>query len=111
MHMGCLNHAVFGDPGSKAAKELLARTYDQMGYMSEAATWRNSYLTAAAELLVEDFAPVATGDQAQHVYGLRQFLLAGTFLHVFLPGLDRLIEGGNEHVGRGEFGNMRRIGR
>ena len=45
-----LNHAVFGDPSSKAAKELLAKTYDQMGYMSEAATWRNSYLTAAAEL-------------------------------------------------------------
>ena len=45
-----LNHAVFGDPTSKAAKELLAKTYDQMGYMSEAATWRNSYLTAAAEL-------------------------------------------------------------
>ncbi|HPH14950.1 MAG TPA: alkyl sulfatase C-terminal domain-containing protein, partial [Burkholderiaceae bacterium] len=44
------NHAVFGDPSSKAAKELLAKTYDQMGYMSEAATWRNSYLTAAAEL-------------------------------------------------------------
>jgi alkyl sulfatase BDS1-like metallo-beta-lactamase superfamily hydrolase len=45
-----LNHAVFGAPDSKAAKELLARTYDQMGYMSEAATWRNSYLSAAAEL-------------------------------------------------------------
>ena len=45
-----LNHAVFGAPDSKAAKELLARTYDQMGYMSEASTWRNSYLTAAAEL-------------------------------------------------------------
>jgi alkyl sulfatase BDS1-like metallo-beta-lactamase superfamily hydrolase len=45
-----LNHAVFGAPDSKAAKELLARTYDQMGYMSEAATWRNSYLTAASEL-------------------------------------------------------------
>jgi alkyl sulfatase BDS1-like metallo-beta-lactamase superfamily hydrolase len=29
---------------------LLARTYDQMGYMAEAATWRNSYLTAAVEL-------------------------------------------------------------
>jgi alkyl sulfatase BDS1-like metallo-beta-lactamase superfamily hydrolase len=42
-----LNHAVFGDPDNKAAKELLARTYDQMGYMAEAATWRNSYLTAA----------------------------------------------------------------
>ena len=45
-----LNHAVFGDPSSKAAKELLARTYDQMGYVAEAATWRNSYLTAALEL-------------------------------------------------------------
>lgn len=45
-----LNHAVFGAPDNKAAKELLARTYDQMGYMAEAATWRNSYLTAAAEL-------------------------------------------------------------
>jgi alkyl sulfatase BDS1-like metallo-beta-lactamase superfamily hydrolase len=45
-----LNHAVFGDPSSKPAKELLAKTYDQMGYMAEAATWRNSYLTAALEL-------------------------------------------------------------
>jgi alkyl sulfatase BDS1-like metallo-beta-lactamase superfamily hydrolase len=45
-----LNHAVFGAPDNRAAKELLARTYEQMGYLSEAATWRNSYLTAAAEL-------------------------------------------------------------
>ncbi|MGI9133263.1 MAG: alkyl/aryl-sulfatase, partial [Rhodoferax sp.] len=45
-----LNQVVFGDPASKAAKELLARTYEQMGYMAEAATWRNSYLTAAQEL-------------------------------------------------------------
>ena len=45
-----LNHAVLGQPEHKGAKELLARTYDQMGYMAEASTWRNSYLTAAAEL-------------------------------------------------------------
>ncbi len=45
-----LNHAVFGDPSSKAAKELLAKTYEQMGYMSEASTWRNAYLTGAQEL-------------------------------------------------------------
>lgn len=45
-----LNQAVFGDPSSKHAKELLAKTYEQMGYMAEAATWRNSYLTAAQEL-------------------------------------------------------------
>jgi alkyl sulfatase BDS1-like metallo-beta-lactamase superfamily hydrolase len=45
-----LNHVVFAEPGHQAARELLARTYEQMGYMAEAATWRNSYLTAAAEL-------------------------------------------------------------
>jgi len=45
-----LNHVVFGQPDNHAAKELLARTYEQMGYMAESATWRNSYLTGAAEL-------------------------------------------------------------
>jgi alkyl sulfatase BDS1-like metallo-beta-lactamase superfamily hydrolase len=45
-----LNHVVFADGGHKAARELLARTYDQLGFVAEAATWRNSYLTAAAEL-------------------------------------------------------------
>ena len=45
-----LNHAVMADGNNKQAKELLAKTYDQMGYMSEAATWRNAYLTGALEL-------------------------------------------------------------
>ena len=45
-----LNHVVMADSSHKAAKELLARTYDQMGYMSEASTWRNAYLTGAMEL-------------------------------------------------------------
>lgn len=45
-----LNHAVFGDPSNQSAKELLAKTYEQMGYMAEASTWRNSYLTGAQEL-------------------------------------------------------------
>jgi alkyl sulfatase BDS1-like metallo-beta-lactamase superfamily hydrolase len=41
---------MFAQAGDAETKELLARTYEQMGYMAEAATWRNSYLTAAAEL-------------------------------------------------------------
>lgn len=45
-----LSHVVFADSGNKAARELLARTYEQLGYVAEAATWRNSYLSAAAEL-------------------------------------------------------------
>jgi len=45
-----LNHVMFAEPDHKGARDLLARTYEQMGFMAEAATWRNSYLTAAAEL-------------------------------------------------------------
>jgi alkyl sulfatase BDS1-like metallo-beta-lactamase superfamily hydrolase len=45
-----LDQVVFGAPDHRGAKELLARTYEQLGYQSEAATWRNSYLTAANEL-------------------------------------------------------------
>lgn len=45
-----LNHVVFADPDNRTARTLLARTYDQLGYQAEATTWRNSYLTAAAEL-------------------------------------------------------------
>ena len=45
-----LNHAVFGQPDHKGAKQLLARTYEQMGYMAESASWRNSYLSGADEL-------------------------------------------------------------
>ena len=44
-----LNHVVMADGAHAAARKLLARTCDQLGYVSEAATWRNSYPTAAAE--------------------------------------------------------------
>jgi alkyl sulfatase BDS1-like metallo-beta-lactamase superfamily hydrolase len=45
-----LNHVVLADPGNKAVIALLAKTYDQMGYQAESATWRNSYLAGASEL-------------------------------------------------------------
>lgn len=45
-----LNQAVFADAGNTPARELLARTYEQMGYSAESSTWRNSYLTGADEL-------------------------------------------------------------
>lgn len=45
-----LNHIVFAAPDHGKAKELLARTYDQMGYVAESAPWRNEYLSAAHEL-------------------------------------------------------------
>ncbi|ATC31568.1 alkyl/aryl-sulfatase [Caulobacter vibrioides] len=45
-----LNHAVMADDGDKDAKTLLAGVYDQLGYQTENALWRNMYLTASDEL-------------------------------------------------------------
>jgi alkyl sulfatase BDS1-like metallo-beta-lactamase superfamily hydrolase len=41
---------VFADPSNKDARELGADALEQLGYQSEAATWRNAYLLGAAEL-------------------------------------------------------------
>lgn len=45
-----LKHAVHADPDDTAARELLARSFEQLGYASESSTWRNFYLTGALEL-------------------------------------------------------------
>lgn len=45
-----LNHLVFAEPGNEAARSLLARTYDQLGYQAESGPWRDVYLTGAYEL-------------------------------------------------------------
>lgn len=45
-----VNHVVFAEPQNTAARQLLADTYEQLGYQSESASWRNFYLTGAKEL-------------------------------------------------------------
>ena len=45
-----LKHVVFADPENKVAKELLADTYEQMGYQAESGPWRSIYLQGALEL-------------------------------------------------------------
>jgi alkyl sulfatase BDS1-like metallo-beta-lactamase superfamily hydrolase len=44
------SHAVFADPGSAEAKDVLARALQRLGYGAENATWRNCFLTGAKEL-------------------------------------------------------------
>ncbi|WP_238164577.1 alkyl sulfatase dimerization domain-containing protein [Kribbella pittospori] len=44
------NHAVFAQPDHAGAREVLADTYEQLGYGSENGTWRDFYLSAATEL-------------------------------------------------------------
>ncbi|HKO94274.1 MAG TPA: alkyl sulfatase C-terminal domain-containing protein, partial [Polyangiaceae bacterium] len=43
-------HVVFADPNDQAAKDLLADTYEQLGYQAEAGPWRSIYLQGALEL-------------------------------------------------------------
>ncbi|MCM3924259.1 MBL fold metallo-hydrolase [Frankia sp. AiPs1] len=45
-----LNHAVFADPASADARELLADVYTRLGFGAENGPWRNFYLTGAQEL-------------------------------------------------------------
>ncbi|MDE2463524.1 MAG: MBL fold metallo-hydrolase, partial [Alphaproteobacteria bacterium] len=45
-----LNHAVFADANDRASRSLLADVYTQLGFATEAGTWRNIYLTGAQEL-------------------------------------------------------------
>ena len=45
-----LNNLVLAAPDNRQAREMLAATYDQLGYRAESALWRNMYLTGAMEL-------------------------------------------------------------
>lgn len=45
-----LKHVVFADPKNQTARDLQADAFEQLGYQSENATWRNEYLMGAYEL-------------------------------------------------------------
>jgi alkyl sulfatase BDS1-like metallo-beta-lactamase superfamily hydrolase len=45
-----VNHVIFADPTNTEARELQARTFEQLGYGAENATWRNFFLMGAQEL-------------------------------------------------------------
>jgi alkyl sulfatase BDS1-like metallo-beta-lactamase superfamily hydrolase len=56
-----LNHVVFAQPDHTAARELLADTYEQLGYGAENGTWRSFFLSGATELRDGPFGtPTAT---------------------------------------------------
>lgn len=50
-----LNHIVFAEKDNLAAKNLLADTYEQLGYGCENGTWRNFYISGAVELRSGNF--------------------------------------------------------
>jgi alkyl sulfatase BDS1-like metallo-beta-lactamase superfamily hydrolase len=45
-----LNKLVYAEPGNRAAKDLLAGVFEQLGYQQESTSLRNTFLAAALEL-------------------------------------------------------------
>ena len=45
-----LTHVVYAQPDNMDARNLLADTFEQMGYQAEAGTWRGWYLSGAKDL-------------------------------------------------------------
>ncbi|AWA39305.1 alkyl/aryl-sulfatase [Pseudomonas fluorescens] len=80
-----LDQAVLAKPDNTAAKELLARAYEQMGYQAESATWRNSYLTAAMELRN---GPPAKGVKRSDLIELMKQTPTERFLEAMAASLD-----------------------
>ncbi len=80
-----LDQAVLAKPDDTAAKELLARVYEQMGYQAESATWRNSYLTAAMELRN---GPPAKGVKRSDLIELMKQTPTERFLEAMAASLD-----------------------
>ncbi|MDR3031739.1 MAG: MBL fold metallo-hydrolase [Kitasatospora sp.] len=59
-----LHPLVFADPDHRAARELQADAYEQLGYQAEGPQWRGIYLTAAKELRLGALpAPFATASE------------------------------------------------
>ncbi len=55
-----LDHAMFTDSGHAAARALYADTLEQLAYGAENATWRNFFLSGAAELRTGNFGTATT---------------------------------------------------
>lgn len=66
---------VFANPGNTAAKLLEADAFEQMGYQSEAGTWRNAYLVGARELRQGVIKSPATSQGPDVVRGMDNELL------------------------------------
>lgn len=63
-----LQHLVFAEPKNQSARELLADSYEQMGYQAESAIWRNIYLSSARELR-QGGADIYKGGQEDYLLG------------------------------------------
>lgn len=72
-----LNNLVFAEPQNRQARELLADTYDQLGYQAESGPWRNFYLSGALELrrgTNKEIYPLSISAEMLEMTGLEELL-------------------------------------
>ena len=72
-----LNHLVFADPGHSSGRQLLARSYQQLGFQAESGPWRDVYLSAAQELLQ------GVSDNAIDISKMKDVLMQSPVSHFF----------------------------
>ncbi|MBB3179067.1 alkyl/aryl-sulfatase [Variovorax sp. Sphag1AA] len=70
-----MNHVIFANPANAAARGLQADTFEQLGYQSEAGTWRNAYLVGARELRQGVLKPSTSTQGPDVVRGMNNELL------------------------------------
>jgi len=80
-----LKHVVFAAPKNEEARELLAGSFEQLGYIAESAVWRNFYLTGAHEL--RNGAPT-TGITRETMMDMLQHTPIENFLDAMTANLD-----------------------
>ncbi|MEN9627514.1 MAG: hypothetical protein RJA10_741, partial [Pseudomonadota bacterium] len=80
-----LKHVVLADGKNAAARELLARTFDQLGWRAESAPWRNVYLSGALELRQ---GPPGTGLPREALMDLLQQTPVERFLEAMAASLN-----------------------
>jgi alkyl sulfatase BDS1-like metallo-beta-lactamase superfamily hydrolase len=88
-----LNHVMFAEPDHAQATGLLIKTYRQLGYQAESATWRNSYLTAADEL---QFGIPEVGVDRASLLGLMKQTPTERFLEAMASSINGLAAEGTE---------------
>lgn len=74
-----LNHAVFAQPDHTAARNLLADTYEQLGYGAENGTWRNFFISGTTELRQGNFGTPTQTASADIIAQLTPEMLFDTF--------------------------------
>jgi len=90
-----VNHVVFAQPENSAAKELLARAYEQLGYQAESGPWRDAYLTGAYELRN---GPPEQGTDMSEAAGLIREIPTALFFQAMAASLNGERADGEDYV-------------